>query len=141
MKRAGGPLPDATASHATRGSPYAAWETKIGHVNEKIKSYMAPYLTKFGGKLCLNQICRAANVQRKDLPRLNEFTTPEGTNKLCYSNILAVCPMGDRCSEAASHRAVAPDDFAAALIAALEPGIKSVLASGQEARRKRVKRE
>ena len=108
----------------------------MGHVHSHIRGFMRKYHEKFNGRLALGQVFRHAGVTlRTNLPNsvpfLREFVDAQGENKLCYSHVLGICPVGGKCDMVASHSAKISDAFAKALCVAIDGGLRKVFDEGQ----------
>ena len=52
---------------------------------------MGTYWQKFGGRVRLDQIMQAANINILDLPFPNKYANGNGRNKLCWPSVLVRC--------------------------------------------------
>ena len=78
---------------------------------------MFSYYEKFQGRLALNLVFRAVGVTIKShlqnsVPFLNACVDPAVNSQVCCLWMLGVCPFGDRCTNAASHKSKISYDFA-----------------------------
>jgi hypothetical protein len=143
------PLPPTSTSLAGAGtvrgpeaSPYFNYGQKMGHVHGHIRNFMRSYHEKFQGRLALGLVFREAGVTLKphlpnSLPFLTECVNAKGENRLCYSWVLGICPMGEKCGMKESHRVKIPDAFAKSLCASIDKGLRKVYDEGQSASRTR----
>ena len=125
---------------AAGGQPKSAdmWED-VRH--PKIVGMMAPYIAKFGNNVYVGELMSAAGIEVGDLPlpTNTKYISKDGKKAyLCWNAVLGKCKFGIHCKYKKNHpkRNELPDEFATAVVGALQQAVNYVVASKESPTKK-----
>ena len=108
------------------------WVEGVKHCHHVIRKLLQHFHKRFKGRVMLGKLCTLSNVRLDNLPSLHNCERG-GTNYMCYTHVLGICPMtSEDCNYDHVPASQLPNGFSEDLCGCLKPGIMHML-NGAEA--------